>query len=310
MIVVLAGGSGFLGRALGHHFRGTGHTVRTLTRRPPASPGEVQWLPDGTSGPWSAALADADVVINLAAEGIADKRWNAARKQALRTSRILPARSITRALGDVPARPRLLISVSAVGYYGPRGDEPIGEDTGPGDDFLARICVEWEQEAAAAASATTRVALVRTGIVLHPDGGALRAMLLPFRLGVGGPLGNGRQYWAWIHLDDWVALVAWLAASPTVTTSGNGRGLHDQVTIWNATAPVPVTNAAFSRALGRVLRRPAFLPAPAFALRIALGEFSQFLITGARVIPAHAERAGFRFRFPEIEPALRDLLTG
>jgi len=308
MIVVLAGGSGFLGRALGQHFRRSGHTVRTLSRRPPTAPGDAQWQPDGTSGPWSAALADADVVINLAGEGIADKRWSTARKQALRTSRILPARSIARALGDMPARPRLVITCSAVGYYGPRGDEPIAEDTGPGDDFLSRLCVEWEQQAATAASATTRVALVRTGIVLHPDGGALRTMLLPFRLGVGGPLGSGRQYWAWIHLEDWVALVAWLAASPAITASGNGRGLHDQVTIWNATAPVPVTNAEFSRALGRVLHRPAVLPAPAFALRIALGEFSRFLTTGARVIPAHAERAGFRFRFPELEPALRDLL--
>jgi uncharacterized protein (TIGR01777 family) len=310
MIVVLAGGSGFLGRALGRHFRSTGHTVRTLTRRRPATPDEAQWLPDGTSGPWSAALSDADVVINLAGEGIADKRWSAARKQALRTSRILPARSIARALGDVPARSRLVITSSAIGYYGPRGDEPIAEDAGPGDDFLSRLSVEWEQEATAATSGATRVALVRTGIVLHPDGGALKTMLLPFRLGIGGPLGSGRQYWSWIHLDDWVALVAWLAASPASTASDNRQDLRQQVTIWNATAPVPVTNAEFSRVLGRVLRRPAFLPAPAFALRLALGEFSQFLTTGARVIPAHAERAGFRFRFPELEPALHHLLGG
>jgi hypothetical protein len=310
MTIVLAGGSGFLGRALRHHFSTAGHTVRTLTRRPPMAPDQIQWQPDGTSGPWASALADADVVINLAGEGIADKRWTSTRKQALRTSRVLPARSLAAALAAIPARPRLVITGSAVGYYGPRGDEPIAEDTGPGDDFLSRLCVEWEQEAAAAASATTRVALVRTGIVLHPDGGALKTMLLPFRLGVGGPLGSGRQYWAWIHLDDWVALVAWLAASPASTASGNGRGLHDQVTTWNATAPVPVTNAEFSRVLGRVLRRPALLPAPAFALNLALGEFAGFLTTGARVLPERAERAGFRFRFPELEPALRDLLKG
>ena len=310
MIIVLAGGLGFLGRALRQNLSTAGHTVRTLTRRSATTADQVQWQPDGTTGPWSDALADADVVINLAGEGLADKRWSDARKQALRTSRLLPARSIARALRDLPARPRLVITSSAVGYYGPRGAETITESTGPGTDFLSRLCVEWEHEAAAAASATTRVALVRTGIVLHPDGGALKSMLLPFRLGVGGPLGNGRQYWSWIHLQDWVALVGWLAASPASGASGEGRGLHDQVTIWNATAPTPVTNTEFSRVLGRVLRRPAFLPAPAFALRIALGEFSQFLITGARVIPAHAERAGFRFRFPELEPALRDLLGG
>jgi len=161
--------------------------------------------------------------------------------------------------------------------------------------------VDWEREAVAAASATTHVALVRTGIVLQPDGGALKPMLPPFRLGLGGPLGTGRQYWSWIHLGDWTALIAWLAASAAT---------HDEaVTTWNATAPVPVTNAEFSRVLGRILHRPALIRAPAFALRIALGEFSRFLTTGARVVPAHADRAGFRFQFPTLEPALRHLLA-
>jgi uncharacterized protein len=145
--------------------------------------------------------------------------------------------------------------------------------------------------------------------VLHPDGGALKTMLLPFRLGVGGPLGSGRQYWSWIHLDDWVALVAWLATTATLAAASDEQGRQAHVTTWNATAPHPVTNAEFSRTLGRVLRRPALLPAPSFALRLALGEFANFLTTGARVVPTRALRANFPFRFPTLEPALRDLLA-
>jgi uncharacterized protein (TIGR01777 family) len=299
MTIVLAGGSGFLGRALHRHFDHAGHVVRTLSRRP-AGPGEVKWQPDGTTGPWADALADADVIVNLAGESLAGTRWNAARKDALRSSRILPARSIARALAELPARPRILITCSAIGFYGAHDDEPVSEDTPPGADFLARLCVDWEHEAAAAASTTTRVTIVRTGLVLHPDGGALKPMLLPFRLGIGGPLGSGRQYWSWIHLDDWVALLAWLATPTGAELTG--------VSAWNATAPGPVTNAEFSRILGRVLHRPAVIPVPEFALRLALGEFAQFLTVGARVLPVHAERAGFRFQYSALEPALRDLL--
>lgn len=305
MIIVIAGGTGFLGRALRHHLAQAEHSVRVLTRRPPTRPGEVQWQPDGTAGDWAPTLADADVIVNLAGEGIADRRWTAARKEALRTSRILPARSLAAALHAAPPRPRLVVSSSAIGYYGARGDEPVTEDSGPGDDFLARLCVEWEHEAAAARSATTRVAIVRTGLVLSAEGGALASMLLPFRLGIGGPLGTGRQYWSWIHADDWVGLVAWIAAKPAPLAT---ESAPEPVTIWNATAPHPVTNAEFSRVLGRVLRRPAILPAPTFALRIALGEFSQFLVTGARVMPARAEREGFSFRFPNLDAALGDIL--
>ena len=194
------------------------------------------------------------MIVNVTGESLAGKRWNAARKEALRASRLLSARTINRALAELPERPRLVITNCAIGYYGAHGDEPVTEDAQPGEDFLARLCVEWEREAAAA---------------------------------------------AWIHLDDWVALVAWLAASATKL---NG------VTAWNATAPEPVTNAEFSRILGRVLHRPAIIPVPELALRVALGEFSMFLTTGARVLPARAEHAGFGFRHPRLEPALRDLL--
>jgi len=301
MTIVLAGGSGFLGRALNRQFSRAGHTVRILSRRAAATADHVQWLPDGTSGPWAAALADADVIVNLSGESLADKRWTAARKEVIRNSRILPARSIGRALADVPARPRIVITSSAIGYYGAHGEEPITEDAPPGADFLARLCVDWEVEAAAAASSTTRVALVRSGLVLHPDGGALKPMLLPFRLGIGGRLGSGRQYWSWIHLDDWAGLVSWLAASTATIT--------DAVSAWNATSPAAVTNATFSAILARVLHRPALIPVPEFALRAVLGEFAAFLTTGARVLPDRAERSGFQFSHPTLEPALRDLLN-
>jgi uncharacterized protein (TIGR01777 family) len=342
MTIVLAGGSGFLGRALHAHFSASGHTVRTLTRRPrPGVLSEIAWQPDGSIGQWAHILDDADVVVNLAGEGIADRRWNEARKKALRTSRILPARSLAAALAAAPVRPRILITNCAVGYYGARGNEPIAETTPPGDDFLAALCVDWEREAAAAASPTTRAAIVRTGIVLHPDGGALKSMLTPFRLGIGGPMGTGQQYMSWIHLEDWVSLVGWLAASQVNlgdSLENGATGGHAQpntvnavvnkasarthaasaasnfdlarsnTSVWNATAPTPVTNAEFGRTLGAVLGRPAVLPAPAFGLKLLLGEFANFLLTGARVIPAAAERAGFRFRYRELEPALRSLL--
>jgi uncharacterized protein (TIGR01777 family) len=301
MTIILAGGSGFLGRALHRHLTAAGHAVIVLSRHAASHAGQVQWQPDGSSGTWARALIGADAIVNLAGESIAGKRWTAARKQILRTSRVLPARSIARALAELPARPRILVTGSAIGYYGAHGDEAVTEATPPGTDFLARLCVEWEQEAAAAASSTTQVALVRTGIVLHPAGGALKPMLLPFRYGVGGPLGTGRQYWSWIHLADWVALVAWLATAAAPVTG--------QVTAWNATAPTPVTNAEFARVLGRVLHRPAAIPTPVFALLLALGEFSSALTTGARVLPARAERAGYQFRYTALEPALRDLFA-
>ena len=301
MTIVLAGGSGFLGRALQRHFSRAGHAIRILSRRAAATPDHVQWVPDGTSGPWAAALADADVIVNLSGENLAGKRWTAARKEVIRNSRILPARSIARALAEVPARPRIVLTSSAIGYYGAHADEPITEDAPPGADFLARLCVDWEREAAAAASSSTRVALVRSGLVLHPDGGALEPMLLPFRLGIGGRLGSGRQYWSWIHLDDWGRLVSWLA--------GLAPPVADGVSAWNATSPAPVTNAEFSVVLARVLRRPALIPVPEFALRTVLGEFAAFLTTGARVLPARAERSGFQFSHPTLEPALRDLLN-
>jgi uncharacterized protein (TIGR01777 family) len=252
-------------------------------------------LPDGTTGPWASAINGADAIVNLAGEGIADARWTPERKKALRSSRVLATRSLVAAVQQALQPPAVMVSGSAVGYYGARGDELVTEETGPGTDFLADLCVEWEREALAAA-AVTRVVLLRTGLALHPDGGALAKMLLPFRFGVGGPLGSGTQYMPWIHIDDWVDLVAWL-----ITDSRTNAA-------FNASAPNPVTNAEFTRALGRTVGRPAFVPVPGFGLKLLLGEIALSLVTGQRAVPARAMEMGFVFKFREIEPALQDLL--
>ena len=294
MRVVLAGGSGFLGSALRARLQRDGHTTAVLTRSP-RGPDDIAWTPDGTAGPWRTSLDGADALINLAGEGIGDRRWNDARKRALRDSRVLPTRSLVAALAECRQPPPVFVQGSAVGYYGSRGDETITETSAPGSDFLSALCVQWEHEAEQA-SAVTRVALVRTGLVLHPDGGALAELLRPFRLGVGGPLGSGRQYMPWIHRDDWVSLVLWIAGAPMA------RGAL------NATAPNPVTNREFTRALGRAVHRPAFVPVPAPALRLLLGEFAESLLTGQRAIPARAQELGFTFQYPTLAAALANLL--
>ena len=295
MRIVLAGGTGFLGRALRRRLHRPGHEVTVLTRRPgSADQAQRAWTPDGTVGAWAAELKGADAIINLAGEGIGDRRWNAARKKALLDSRVLATRSLVGALRQVAPPPAVLINASGIGYYGDRGDEVVTEATGHGDDFLAHLCLDWEREAEQA-SATSRVVIVRSALVLHPDGGALAQMLTPFRFGVGGPVGSGRQYMPWIHLDDWVSLVVWLL------TTREARGA------FNAVAPTPVTNRAFSHALGRALHRPSFMPVPAFALRVLFGELAESLLTGQRAIPARASELGFTFRFEQLDAALRDL---
>jgi uncharacterized protein (TIGR01777 family) len=295
MRIIVAGGTGFLGRKLQSRLANAGHSVGVLTRRAPPGGDHIQWTPDGTVGAWAPALDGADVVINLAGEGIADARWTRARKAALRDSRILSTRSIAGAIRRASRPPAALLSVSGVGYYGDRGPEPVTETTPAGGDFLARLCVEWEREAGQAAD-LTRVVIMRNGVVLESSGGALARMLLPFRLGLGGPLGAGTQYLPWIHLEDWMAFVMWSMSTPAATGA------------FNVTAPTAATNAEFTRALGAALRRPAFIPVPAFGLKIVLGELADTLLTGQRAIPKRAEGLGFTFRFREIEPALRDLV--
>ena len=303
MQVVIAGGSGFLGSALSRSLAADGHDVFILTRqaaagaRPQAHVSMVPWIPDGKSGPWATAIDGAAAVINLAGESIAARRWTAAQKQKLRDSRILATRSLTAAIQQAPRKPAAFISGSAVGYYGDRGDETLTESSAPGTDFLANLARDWEA-AASEISHVTRVALVRTGIVLALDGGALPKMLPPFRMFAGGPLGRGTQYMPWIHKDDWVRLVSWMI--------GN-EGARGPV---NATSPSPVTNAEFSSALGAALKRPSLLPAPAFALRIALGEMADaLLLSGQRALPVRATDLGFSYRYSNIDEALASILA-
>ena len=308
MRIVVAGGSGFLGGALCWTWAEEGHEVRVLTRSLPSGraqhepgtgkPGitRVGWIPVEGAGAISAEIEGSDAVINLVGESIAARRWNAARKQALRDSRIVATRTIAEAIRAARTPPRVYINGSAIGYYGDRGAELLNEDSTPGDDFLARLCIDWEREVTQATRADVRTVVLRTGIVIEKTGGAFPQLVRPFRFFVGGRLGSGRQYMSWIHRHDWVEMVRWIVDTP---------GICGPV---NATAPHPVSNAEFAHALGRALRRPALLPAPAFALRIALGEFADSVLVSERVIPQRALKAGYDFRYPELEFAVRDIL--
>jgi uncharacterized protein len=291
MRIVIAGGSGLLGRALTARLQHDGDTVVVLTRRPRHA-FDVAWTPEGPSRPWADTVAAADAVINLAGESIAGARWTAARKTALFDSRVRPTRALARAIQAAGQKPLAFLSGSAIGIYGPRGDEPVTEETPPGSDFLSRLAIEWEREALAVAP-LTRVVLLRTGLVLTREGGALPQMALPFRFFAGGPIGSGRQWLSWIHIDDWVSMVRWALDKPSATGP------------LNVTAPEPVTNAEFARTLGRVLDRPAFMPAPDFLVRLALGEMADAVLNGQRVLPAKALALGFRFQYPQLEQALR-----
>ena len=298
MRIVLAGGTGFLGRALAASLAAESHEIAILTRRhgsPKANGARfVQWAPDGSSNGFARAIDGADVVVNLAGESIAGRRWSLAHKKRILESRINATRSLATAIARADHPPPIFISGSAVGIYGTHGDDLVTEETPPGSDFLADVAVQWEAEARRAASPQTRVTCIRTGLVLERDGGALPEMLLPFKLFAGGPVGSGRQYWPWIHREDWVGLVRWSISQP------NGGGPM------NATAPNPVTNAEFARALGRALKRPAFMPAPAFALRLALGEMADaLLLNGQRAVPAKAQRQGYQFKYARLDDALQ-----
>lgn len=290
--ILIAGGTGLLGTALAHALRQDGHAVVVLTRHP-THDHEMRWSPAESTGPWTSALNGASAVVNLAGVSIAGGRWTAARKAAIRESRTQATGTLVRAIVSARTPPPVFISSSAVGVYGDRGDEPATERTAPGSDFLADVCRDWEG-VASQASEVSRVVLVRTGLVLAREGGALPQLALPFRFFVGGPVGTGQQFLSWIHVQDWVAMVRWALATPAIAGP------------LNVTAPGPVTNEEFSRTLGRVLGRPSWLKAPAFALRLALGEMADALVLGGqRVLPDIAREHGFTFRYPTLEPALR-----
>jgi len=295
MHIVVSGGSGFLGRALEQVLTSRGDRVSVLTRRARGDrPTDIEWTPNGEVGPWANALSGVDVVVNLAGEGMADARWTDRRKAALLDSRLKATSSLVKAVQQAPNGPRVFVSASGVGYYGPRGNEPIREDTPAGSDFVAGMAAAWEAAARPAAD-VGRLVLLRTGLVLGREG-ALAKMRLPFSLGLGGRLGSGRQWMPWIHVDDWAALTAALITDPQADGA------------FNLTAPQPATNADFTRALGRALHRPAVIPVPGFALRLALGEMADLLLTGQRAVPAKAQALGYVFRYPALADALAAVL--
>ena len=302
MKVVIAGGTGLLGRRLWQALAARGDEVVALTRGEAGTRANgrlVRWQPDGGADPaWAAELDGAGAIVNITGENIAAKRWTDARKAALRDSRLLSTRSLVAAMRTAARRPPVFVQGSAVGYYGSTGDEPIDESFPPGDDFLGRLGVDWEAEARAAEALGCRVVLIRSGVVLAPEGGALMELARPFRFYVGGPVASGRQYLSWIHPDDWVRLIAW-----TIDRSDIAGAI-------NATSPGPVTNEEFSTALGRTLHRPSWLRVPRLPLRLLFGEMADVvLVGGQRVVPRRATEAGFRFEHPEIYRALADALA-
>jgi len=280
MNVAITGAAGFIGRAVAEHLRSSGHIVRAVSLRGIPAPD---------------ALAGANAVINLAGEPIA-QRWTASARDKILRSRIEGTQALVAAMRAHP--PQVLISASAVGYYGSRGDEILIESSPAAQDFLGRVAVAWEEAAQAAEPMGVRVARIRIGVVLGKGGGALSKMLLPFRLGVGGRLGSGKQWMSWIHIDDLIELMAFLIKESTV------RG------VFNATSPFPVTNREFTQALAEAVHRPAILPVPAFALRLALGEMAQVVLASQRAIPDAAQRAGFVFEHPDIFAALAQVVAG
>ena len=296
MRVTVTGASGLIGSGLLQALRERGDEVTGLSRDPRGRPGFDAWHPIGEPAP-VASLAGRDAIVHLTGENIA-QRWTPKARRAIRESRIAGTEQLLRGLAACPTaeRPRVLLSGSAIGYYGPHDEEPIDEEAPPGEDFLARLCVAWEAQARAAERLGVRVVLVRTGVVLDARGGALAKMLPPFRLGVGGPVAGGRQYVSWIGVEDWVGIV--LAAISDERWSGPV----------NATAPEPVTNRELSKALGRALHRPAVVPVPELALRLLYGEMAEIVTEGARVLPAKALVLGYEFRQPRLEQALRSAL--
>lgn len=299
MKIVISGGTGFLGRPLTDALAHDGHAIVVLTRAS-ASTGtlarRVSWQPDGTVGSWASEIDGADVVINLNGESIGGRRWSAAQKQRILDSRVNATKSLVAATRRATTPPSVFVSGSAVGYYGPLDDQIVTEHTPAGHDFLADVCAKWEAEANRALSARTRVVCIRTGLPLERDGGALPRMLPPFWFGAGGPIGSGRQYWPWIHRQDWIDLVRFAMSDTAI------------VGPMNATAPNPVTNREFAKALGRAMHRPALIPAPGFALRLLLGEMADgLLLSGQRAVPAKAQQHGFKFAYETLDHALANL---
>jgi uncharacterized protein (TIGR01777 family) len=298
MNLVLTGASGFIGSKLVERL-GQSHDLKLLTRRQPKKTGlpRTQWIiwEPGAPGEWERCIEGADGIINLAGEPIAKKRWSLEQKDRIRFSRVNTTRALVRAIAKTKHKPKFLINGSAVGYYGPRGDELLTENSPAGAGFLADVCREWEDEARQAQSDGVRVALLRTGIVLGKGEGALAKMVKPFKLFAGGYLGSGKQWMPWIHVEDEVGLIQFLIEKETASGA------------FNATAPNPVTMEEFCKKLASVLNRPSWAPVPAPVLRLLLGEMAEMLLTGQRALPKAAQDLGYVFRYRNIFDALQSL---
>ena len=294
MRVTITGASGLIGTQLVERLRARGDDVTTLSRNP-ASPSAVRWLPEQEPAP-AAALSGRDAVVHLAGENVS-QRWSDDAKRRILSSRELGTRNLVAGIEAADPRPQVLVSASAVGYYGPHGDERLDEQTPPGEGLLAEVCVVWEREAQQAADLGLRVVNLRTGVPLDAGGGALAKMLPFFKLGIAGPVAGGRQYIPWIHADDVVGL--YLAAL-------DGEDWTGPV---NATAPEPVTNRTFSKALGRALHRPAIAPVPGLAVRTLYGKMAEIVTQSQRVIPRRAQEHGYAFAHPDLDEALRSALS-
>jgi len=303
MRIVVSGGTGFIGRSLCTSLCQEGHRVTLLTRRKAEAQRSwgstvtvVEWN-GREAGAWEPCLEGADAVINLAGAPIADVRWTDARKQLLSESRVLSTRLLVAAMSRRSSKPRALTSASGIGYYGASDDRVLDEGAAHGQGFLADLCLAWEAEALRAAEFGVRVVVLRTGMVLEQDGGALPKMLLPFRLFAGGPIMPGTQWVSWIHRRDHIGLIQWVLATPSVSGPVN------------AVAPEAVTMNRFCEMLGRVLHRPSWLSVPSFVLHVALGELGTLMTTGQRVNPAKALSGGYVFHYPTLEPALRAIVA-
>jgi uncharacterized protein (TIGR01777 family) len=297
MRVLLTGSHGLIGSALVASLHSDGHDVTTLVRGEPGGPGEIRWDP-GSATVDPHALEGHDAAVNLAGAGIGDHRWTDDYKALIRDSRVKGTTLLARTLASLERPPTVFLSGSAVGYYGDRGDDELTEESGPGTGFLADVVAAWEDATAAAANAGIRVVLLRSGIVLTPTGGALKRQLLPFRLGLGGRIGSGRQWFSWVTLDDEVGAIRHAMAT------------HGVAGAVNLTAPEPVTNAEFTRALGAAVRRPTLVPTPTPALHLLLGRelVAEMLLGGQRVLPARLTATGYQFGQPRLGDALTSML--
>ena len=296
MHIFVTGASGLIGRELVRRLEESGHTTTSLTRRPPVKSTQRQWNPKSDSVD-AGLLEGCDLLVHLAGENIGEGRWTEEKKRRIRESRVQTTRMLSEGISQLETKPKALIVASAIGFYGNRGDEIMTEESDPGDDYLAGVCREWEQAADPAREAGIRTVHVRTGVVLSKEGGALASMITPFKLCLGGQIGNGQQHMSWISIEDIARLFQFVCEEESIAGAING------------VAPNPVTNREFTKTFGRVISRPTIFPMPAFAAKLAFGEMAEaLLLSSTRVLPEKASVSGFQFHHPHLEEALRSVV--